>query len=99
MNYTVLLIITDGVIHDFEQCMDLIVQASQLPLSIIIIGVGNEDFSQMEALDGDDGVSLFLKFISFYIPLLPPSNNSASQEFDGKSSSQRHCTIRPLQEL
>ncbi len=30
-----------------------IVDASTLPLSIIIIGVGNADFSYMEELDGD----------------------------------------------
>lgn len=33
-----------------------IVAASHLPLSIIIVGVGNEDFSNMEILDGDDGL-------------------------------------------
>ena len=33
-----------------------IVAASDLPLSIIIVGVGNEDFSAMEALDSDDGL-------------------------------------------
>ena len=30
-----------------------IVDSAHLPLSIIIIGVGNEDFSNMEILDGD----------------------------------------------
>lgn len=30
-----------------------IVDSALLPLSIIIIGVGNEDFSNMEILDGD----------------------------------------------
>jgi hypothetical protein len=29
------------------------VDSSRLPFSIIIIGVGNEDFSMMEELDGD----------------------------------------------
>ena len=28
-------------------------EASELPLSIIIVGVGNDDFSAMEELDGD----------------------------------------------
>jgi len=27
-----------------------------MPVSIIIVGVGNEDFGKMEKLDGDDGV-------------------------------------------
>ena len=33
-----------------------IVKASKLPTSIIIVGVGNADFSNMEQLDGDDGL-------------------------------------------
>lgn len=31
-----------------------IIQASKLPVSIIIVGVGNADFSAMDELDGDD---------------------------------------------
>ena len=30
--------------------------ASNLPLSIIIVGVGSADFGAMETLDGDDGL-------------------------------------------
>ncbi|XP_065287258.2 copine-8-like isoform X3 [Dermacentor albipictus] len=52
-SYFVLLIITDGVISDMPRTREAIVQASSLPMSIIIIGVGNADFSAMEALDGD----------------------------------------------
>lgn len=33
-----------------------IVQASKLPMSLIIVGVGNADFSDMNELDGDNGV-------------------------------------------
>lgn len=54
--YFVLLILTDGEITDFDQTRDAIVQASQLPLSIIIVGVGPADFKAMELLDGDSGV-------------------------------------------
>lgn len=53
-NYFVLLIITDGLITDFEETKALLKRVSLLPMSIIIIGVGEEDFSQMEELDGDD---------------------------------------------
>ncbi|TSY27753.1 Copine-4 [Bagarius yarrelli] len=35
---------------------DAIVQASHLPMSIIIVGVGNADFTDMQILDGDDGI-------------------------------------------
>uniref|UniRef100_A0A671MUR0 Copine-3 n=1 Tax=Sinocyclocheilus anshuiensis TaxID=1608454 RepID=A0A671MUR0_9TELE len=53
--YFVLLIITDGVITDMDQTRGAIVAASRLPMSIIIVGVGKADFTDMEILDGDDG--------------------------------------------
>ncbi|XP_069369186.1 copine-3-like isoform X1 [Paralichthys olivaceus] len=52
--YYVLLIITDGVITDMDQTRAAIVEASRLPMSIIIVGVGDADFSAMEFLDSDD---------------------------------------------
>ena len=52
--YTILLIITDGVINDMRQSSDLIVESSTLPLSIVIVGVGGADFTDMETLDADD---------------------------------------------
>jgi len=55
-NYFVLLIITDGIITDMDATMFAIIEASKLPMSIIIVGVGSEDFSAMEALDSDDGL-------------------------------------------
>uniref|UniRef100_A0A670IP47 Uncharacterized protein n=1 Tax=Podarcis muralis TaxID=64176 RepID=A0A670IP47_PODMU len=54
--YFVLLIITDGEITDLDQTRQAIVNASKLPMSIIIIGVGSAEFNAMEFLDGDDGV-------------------------------------------
>ncbi|XP_069369192.1 copine-3-like isoform X5 [Paralichthys olivaceus] len=53
--YFVLLIITDGVITDMDETRNAIVNASRLPMSIIIVGVGGADFTAMEFLDGDDG--------------------------------------------
>uniref|UniRef100_A0AAR2K2M2 Copine-2 n=1 Tax=Pygocentrus nattereri TaxID=42514 RepID=A0AAR2K2M2_PYGNA len=54
--YFTLLIITDGVISDMDETRHAIVQAAKLPMSIIIIGVGNADFAAMEFLDGDISV-------------------------------------------
>jgi len=54
LEYYVLLMITDGVITDMEATKHAIVCASSTPLSIIIVGVGNDDFEAMEVLDGDD---------------------------------------------
>ena len=56
--YQILLIITDGEIHDMAATKDLIVQNANLPTSIVIVGVGNADFANMEELDGD-GSGLF----------------------------------------
>eukprot|EP00397_Hematodinium_sp_SG-2012_P011305 GEMP01011441.1.p1 GENE.GEMP01011441.1~~GEMP01011441.1.p1 ORF type:complete len:579 (+),score=97.41 GEMP01011441.1:92-1828(+) len=53
--YNILLVITDGAIHDLEESMQAVVVASRLPISIIIVGVGNADFSSMNALDADGG--------------------------------------------
>ncbi|CAO2832692.1 unnamed protein product [Amaranthus hypochondriacus] len=51
--YYVLLIITDGVLTDIKETIDAVVKASDLPLSILIVGVGAADFTQMEILDAD----------------------------------------------
>ncbi len=36
-----------------QETIDALVDASLLPLSVIIIGIGNDDFSKMVDLDGD----------------------------------------------
>lgn len=52
--YTVLLIITDGDVDDMQKTIDAIVEASDAPLSVIIIGVGNWGFKDMYKLDADE---------------------------------------------
>ncbi len=51
--FVVLSSLSVGIINDLESTIDSIVSAADLPLSILIVGVGNADFSQMEALDSD----------------------------------------------
>ena len=46
-NYYVLLILTDGVISDFYETKEAIVNASHLPMSIIIVGVGQLKISHL----------------------------------------------------
>ena len=55
-HYHVLLIVTDGVITDMGNTKEAIINASHLPMSIIIVGVGQADFSRMDELDGDGGL-------------------------------------------
>jgi hypothetical protein len=54
LNYSIFLLLTDGEIQDMDETIDCIVEGSYLPLSIIIVGIGNEDFSNMDRLDGDE---------------------------------------------
>ncbi|XP_061179725.1 copine-3-like [Saccostrea echinata] len=54
--YFILLLLTDGIITDMDKTRDAIVYASGLPMSLIIVGVGDADFTDMNFLDGDDGV-------------------------------------------
>ncbi|PAV82391.1 hypothetical protein WR25_06983 [Diploscapter pachys] len=62
--YQILLILTDGIINDMAKTKQAIISASffqlnfaliasSLPLSIIIIGVGNDPFESMVELDSD----------------------------------------------
>jgi hypothetical protein len=55
-SYFVLLMLTDGILTDMNKTKEAIVYASDLPMSIIIVGVGGADFGDMQELDGDDGV-------------------------------------------
>ncbi len=66
------MILTDGAIHDMKETIDVIADISKklLPVSIIIVGLGNEDFSNMVRLDGDDyaikvGVRDIVQFVKY----------------------------------
>ena len=81
--YFVLLIITDGEISDLDKTIDAIVTASALALSIIIVGVGNADFSNMHHLDSDEralttssGLKAVRDIVQF-VPMRQCHNNGA----------------------
>ena len=54
MNYNILMILTDGIIGDMQDTINALVEASFLPISVIIIGIGNGNFDKMDILDADD---------------------------------------------
>ena len=54
MNYNILMILTDGIIDDMDETIDALVEASFYPISVIIIGIGDADFRNMDVLDADD---------------------------------------------
>ena len=39
-----------------EQTKEVIIKNSTLPMSIIIVGIGDENFDNMNILDGDTGL-------------------------------------------
>jgi hypothetical protein len=49
--YSILLILTDGAVSDVPGTKNAIAAASDAPLSIVIVGIGNADFSAMQFLD------------------------------------------------
>lgn len=51
--YHILLILTDGVAHDLQETIDLLVIASREALSVLFIGIGPEHFLDLKKLDSD----------------------------------------------
>lgn len=49
--YGILLILSDGAVTDVRQTANVIGQSADAPFSIVIVGVGNADFSAMKFLD------------------------------------------------
>jgi copine 5/8/9 len=43
-----------GIINDMDATIEALVAAADLPLSVLIVGVGSADFSQMNTLDADE---------------------------------------------
>ena len=55
----------DGAITDMETTTRAIVKARKLPLSIVIVGVGNDDFKNMKILDADDELLTMVSFLIY----------------------------------
>jgi Copine len=84
--YFVMMILTDGEIHDMEETINEIadIALKNLPVSFVIVGVGSEDFSNMVRLDGDDvalkvGASDIVQFVK-YQEVVSRSENGTADE-------------------
>ncbi|EGG16272.1 hypothetical protein DFA_09302 [Cavenderia fasciculata] len=67
--YTILLIITDGDISDMTETKNKLLTGSNLPLSVVIVGVGKgSDFKSMEELDGDKIKNNLFRDIVQFVP-------------------------------
>jgi hypothetical protein len=65
--YTILLILTDGAVSDPQATAVCLDQVSDAPLSVVIIGVGDADFTSMKFLDdsskpGKRDIAQFVEF-------------------------------------
>jgi hypothetical protein len=82
--YSILLICTDGCMNDMDDTIETVVTASDAPLGILIVGVGNTDFRAMQELDADDGPlkthsgTVALSDIVQFVPFLKFKDDPAS---------------------
>jgi hypothetical protein len=65
--YTILLILTDGAVSDVNATAAVLGQISDSPLSVVIVGIGDADFSEMQFLDdsarsGRRDIAQFVQF-------------------------------------
>lgn len=51
LSYTILLLLTDGAVSDVPATKQALASVGDAPLSIVIVGIGNADFSAMQFLD------------------------------------------------
>ncbi|MFK7827662.1 MAG: hypothetical protein AB8G05_26185 [Oligoflexales bacterium] len=68
--YHILVIISDGSVDDYDANQAVLAEASNYPLSVIMVGVGNGDtdnFKKMEKLDDDTNGKKFdnFQFVNF----------------------------------
>ena len=99
-DYFILLIITDGIITDMPQTCEAIVHAASLPMSIIIIGVGDADFEAMEILDGDDvRLSSRGKYAERDIVQFVPMRNFTGRSGDNPATIQAMLAKEVLEEI
>jgi len=62
--YTILLILTDGCMSDIRKTAKILDSISDAPMSIVIVGIGNANFSDMQFLD-DNGKCDIVQFVEF----------------------------------
>lgn len=103
-HYFVLLIVTDGIISDMMQTKKAIIEASLGPLSIIICGVGDAEFSAMNELDSDDivmtvdGKSAQRDIVQF-VPMNQYMPSGRGSQLGSSESSRRLLAEEVLREI
>ena len=54
LSYTILLILTAGNVESVKETKEQLIEASDDPLSVVIVGIGDADFTGMQFLDEHD---------------------------------------------
>jgi len=69
LSYTILLLLTAGNVEDVQETKHQLIEASDDPLSVVIVGIGDADFTGMQFLDDHDpeteGGRDITKFVRF----------------------------------
>jgi hypothetical protein len=86
-SYTILLILTDGTVSDVQATARALEEVSKSPLSVVIVGVGNADFSGMRFLDSFSGPGSGKRDIVRFV------------EFNRHSQCSHSLTIETLNEI
>ncbi len=63
--YTILLIVTDGAVTDVQATADCLARVCDAPLSIVMVGVGQADFTAMQFLDDKSTRRDIAQFVEF----------------------------------
>jgi len=77
--YSILLILTDGAVSDINATLATLRASSDAPLSIVIVGIGNADFSDMQKLDDRSSGRDIVQFVEFNAYKNDPYGNSLAQ--------------------
>ena len=65
LQYTVLLVITDGVMENLQETQQKLASYSEVPLSVVFVGVGRSDFGPMYRLCESHGRRCTTTFVEF----------------------------------
>jgi len=76
--YSILLILTDGAVSDINATIASLTAASDAPLSIVIVGIGNADFSSMQYLDDQGSSTDIVQFVEFNAHRHDPNSLTAA---------------------
>jgi len=91
--YNILLILTDGKIDDMQETKNILVEASNYPISVIIVGIGNSNFGNMNEI-GKRYIYIYILFIFiFYLYQIIFNLGGESNAFNSSNGIKRERDI------